>query len=106
MDSRRNREIIELVNSLFFLMNRQNFHKRMIDIEEQRFHKSVNELATTHKKVEHVRNIRDYQQMMADNGRQIRVFHKKLKKYLELNSDLKDTKLYEQANEVLKVTLL
>lgn len=105
MDSRRN-QIIELVNSLFFLMNRQNIHKRMIDIEEKRFRKAVNEFATTHKKVEHVSNIRDYKQMMADNGRQIKIFHKKLKKYLELNPDLKNTKLYGQANEVLKVTLL
>lgn len=104
MDSRRNREIKDLVNSLFFLMNRQNLHKRMIDIEEKRFRKAVCEFSTTHKKVEHVRQIRDYQQMMADNTRQIRIFHDKLRRYLQLNSDLKHTELYHQADEVLKVT--
>lgn len=106
MEATRSREIKDLVNSLFFLMNRQNFHIRQIDTEEKRFYRAMQGYSATHKKMQHLCHIRDYREMMAENSRQMQIYHEKLKKYLELNEDLKNTKLYRQADEVLKTTLL
>ncbi|XP_034486518.1 uncharacterized protein LOC117790998 [Drosophila innubila] len=105
MDDVRNRDMKDLINSLFFLLNRQNLHLHQIAIEEKRFRRSVENFATTHKKVEHVCHIRDFQLLLAENSRQIQIHHDMLQKFLELNGDLKDTKLYQQAGEVLKETL-
>lgn len=105
MEATRSREIKDLVNSIFFLMNRQNFHVRQIDHEEKRFRRAVQDFSGTHKKMEHICHLRDYQEMMAENSRLMKIYHDKLKKYLELNEDLKHTKLYRQADEVLKTTL-
>ncbi|KAL7728263.1 hypothetical protein ACLKA6_007369 [Drosophila palustris] len=82
-----------------------NIHLHQIAIEEKRFRKSVMNFATTHKKVEHVCHIRDFQLLLAENARQIQIHHEMLQKYLDLNEDLKDTTLYQQAGEVLKETL-
>lgn len=106
MEATRSREIKDLVNSLFFLMNRQNFHKRQIDTEEKRFHRAVQGYSATYKKMQHICHMRDYQEMMAENSRQMQIYHEKLRRYLELNDDLKHTKLYRQADEVLKTALL
>lgn len=106
MEATRCREIKDMVNSIFFLMNRQNFHVRQIDNEEKRFHRALQNVSANHKKMEHICRIRDYKEMMAENSRLMGIYHDKLKKYLELNEDLKHTKLYRQADEVLKTTLL
>jgi len=105
MNDVRSRDIKDLVNTLSFLLNRQNFHLNQIAIEEKRFCTSVKHFATTHTKLEHVCHIRDFQLLLAENSRQIRIHHEKLEKFLDWNEDLKDTPLYQQAVEVLKETI-
>ncbi|KAH8311556.1 hypothetical protein KR044_006891 [Drosophila immigrans] len=105
MDDTRNRDMKELINSLFFLLNRQNLYLHQIRIEEKRFRKAVEQWATTHTKLSHVCQIRDFQLLQAENSRQIKNRHGMLQKFLDLNVDLKDTTLYQKAVEVLKETL-
>ncbi|XP_034114597.1 uncharacterized protein LOC132785666 [Drosophila nasuta] len=105
MDDIRNRDMKDLINFLFFLLNRQNFHLHQIRNEEKRFRKAVDCYATTHTKLSHVCQIRDFQLLLAENSRQMKIHHEKLQKFLDLNGDLKDTPLYQKATEVLKETL-
>ncbi|KAH8359289.1 hypothetical protein KR093_005670 [Drosophila rubida] len=105
MDDRRKRDIKDLINTLFFLLNRQNFHFHQIRIEEKRFRKAVECYATTRTKLSHVKQIRDFQLLLAENSRQIKMHHEKLQKYIDLNSDLMGFPLYQKAVAVLQSTL-
>ncbi|KAH8419022.1 hypothetical protein KR222_000914 [Zaprionus bogoriensis] len=102
MGDTRERDLKDLINSILFLMNRQNFHMHQINLEEKRFRKAIENYVPTHRRVEIVRQIREYQLLMAENTRQIHIHQNMLKKFLELNEDLKDSVLYHKADEVLK----
>lgn len=91
-----------LVNTLLFLLSRQEFHLHQIKTEENRLMKSISKSASGHRKLEHITHIREYKLLLDESNLQLQKQSSKLQQYLDAHPDLNESKLYQQAGDVLK----
>ncbi|XP_064547884.1 uncharacterized protein LOC135434976 [Drosophila montana] len=91
-----------LVNTLLFMLNRQEFHLHQIRSEENRLKKSILKSASDHRKQEHITHIQEYKLLLDESTSQLQKQQDKLQKYLDSHPDLNESELYQQAGNVLK----
>ncbi|XP_032577761.1 uncharacterized protein LOC116801545 [Drosophila sechellia] len=102
MEDPRKRDLKKLIH-LFCSLNQSNgFHTQQIMFEDRRLYKSNLNGEVVHKKLEHLENICDFQNLQKETQRKLKNLKDTIQKFLDLNEDLKDTKEYKEATRLIE----
>ncbi|KAH8249986.1 hypothetical protein KR026_003166, partial [Drosophila bipectinata] len=102
MEDPRNRELKKLINLYCGLQQATKFQMQRIFIEEVRFEKSVARGESNHKKLERLEKMKEFHDLFKESLRQQNKLTVTIQQFLDFNSELKDTKYYQEASLLLE----
>ncbi|XP_017104348.2 uncharacterized protein [Drosophila bipectinata] len=102
MEDPRNRELKKLINLYCGLQQATKFQMQRIFIEEVRFEKSVARGESNHTKLERLEKMKEFHDLFKESLRQQNKLTVTIQQFLDFNSELKDTKYYQEASLLLE----